>query len=101
MRVLCAWCLKENKTEPEALIGVREPLEDKEDSHGICPDHRRELENRVTQLHEELRRHSEMAERSEPWPKSSTLLQRISERTSIHRFFSVRAQQFPRSVKRS
>src|SRR5207253_869103 len=27
-----------------------------EDSHGICPDHRRELEERVTRLREELRR---------------------------------------------
>ena len=63
MRVLCAWCLKENKPEAEALIGEREPLEEQEDSHGICPNHRRELEERVTRLREELRRHKEMAER--------------------------------------
>src|SRR5437870_7477972 len=78
MRVLCAWCLKENKPEPEALIGEREPFEDQEDSHGICPDHRREFEQRVTRLREELRQHKEMVpEPAGPWPKSSTLLQRI------------------------
>src|SRR5207253_4938394 len=63
MCVLCAWCLKENKPETEALIGEREPVEDQGNSHGICPHHRQELENRVTQLREELRRHKEMAGR--------------------------------------
>src|SRR2546430_16694229 len=72
MRVLCAWCLKENKPEPEALIGEREPLEDRGDSHGICRDHRRDLEERVTRLREELRRHKEMAPSAGgPWPESN------------------------------
>src|SRR5438309_1588588 len=59
MRVLCAWCLKENKPEAEALIGEREPLADKRESHGICEHHRRELEERAIRLREDIRRQAE------------------------------------------
>jgi len=55
MRVLCAWCLKAGKGDAEALIGEREPVADKRTSHGICEHHRRELEERVTRLREEMR----------------------------------------------
>lgn len=41
MKVLCAWCEKEGKP---ALIGEREPLEDPAETHGICPEHRRQVE---------------------------------------------------------
>jgi len=59
MRVLCAWCLKAGKGDAEALIGEREPVADKRTSHGICEHHRRELEERVTRLREEMRRQAE------------------------------------------
>lgn len=62
MRVLCAWCLKEGKPEAEALIGEREPLEDQGPSHGICPDHRREVEDRMAAFREEIRRQTERQE---------------------------------------
>lgn len=50
MRVLCAWCLKEGKPEAEALIGEKEPREDGPPSHGICPHHRLEVEDRMADL---------------------------------------------------
>ena len=48
MRVFCAWCLKEGKPESEALIGEKEPSG--LDSHGICPAHRKDIEDRVAAL---------------------------------------------------
>ncbi len=62
MRVLCAWCLKEGKPEAEALIGEKEPREDQQDSHGICPHHRQEVEARMTALREEIRREAQRRE---------------------------------------
>lgn len=63
MRVLCAWCLKEGKPEAEALIGDREPLgEDGPPSHGICPHHRREVEERAASLRAEAERQQAEAE---------------------------------------
>ncbi len=50
MKAVCAWCLKDGKPEEEALIGEKEPLEDEHETHGICPTHRQEIEDRVTRL---------------------------------------------------
>lgn len=62
MRVLCAWCLKAGKSEPDALIGEREPVTDEAASHGICPDHRQEIEDAVARLREEAERQQKDAE---------------------------------------
>ncbi len=48
VRVFCAWCLKEGKPDAEALIGEKQPPAD--DSHGICPAHRTDIEDRVMAL---------------------------------------------------
>lgn len=47
MKVLCARCLKAGKP---ALIGEREPLDDPTETHGICPDHRLEVEEELEAL---------------------------------------------------
>ena len=60
MRLLCAWCLKEGKPDSEALIGEREPSG--LDSHGICPAHRKDIEDRVTALRLEAERRRVEAE---------------------------------------
>jgi len=38
VRVLCAWCLAEGKTEEAATIGWTETFDGKP-SHGICTEH--------------------------------------------------------------
>lgn len=47
MKILCAWCLKEGKP---SLIGEREPLDDPTETHGICPEHRLQVEDELTAL---------------------------------------------------
>lgn len=59
MKVYCAWCQKEGKPEAEAVIGEKEPLDDPTHTHGICPHHRREVEDRVTRLREDIRQQAE------------------------------------------
>jgi hypothetical protein len=63
MRVLCAWCLKEGKPEDESLIGTKEPLEDSTETHGICPAHRKDVEDHVAALRAEAERRRQEAER--------------------------------------
>jgi hypothetical protein len=60
MKTVCAWCEKEGK---EALIGEKEPLADSSETHGICGDHREELEARVIQLRAEAEERRVEAER--------------------------------------
>jgi hypothetical protein len=36
MRVICAWCQQEGRS---GLLRVREPLDDKSETHGICERH--------------------------------------------------------------
>jgi hypothetical protein len=36
MRVICAWCQQEGRS---GLLRVREPVEDKSETHGICERH--------------------------------------------------------------
>jgi hypothetical protein len=47
MKILCAWCLKEGKP---AHMGDREPLDDPTETHAICPEHRRQVEDELTTL---------------------------------------------------
>lgn len=47
MKLLCAWCLKEGKP---ALMGECPPLDDPTESHGICPEHRRQAEEEIEVL---------------------------------------------------
>lgn len=53
MKLLCAWCQKEGKP---ALMAETEPLEDKRETYGICPDHRVQLEARVAAYRAEAER---------------------------------------------
>jgi hypothetical protein len=65
MRVLCAWCLKAGKSEPEALIGEKEPVTDERASHGICPQHRQEVEDTVAHLREVAEQQQKDAEQQQ------------------------------------
>lgn len=59
MKVICAWCEKEGKP---SLIGEKEPLDDEMESHGLCPEHRKQVEDELARhraLAAELRRQSE------------------------------------------
>jgi hypothetical protein len=47
MRVICAWCLEEGKP---ALVRVKEPLEDPDETHGVCPEHKERLEGREAKV---------------------------------------------------
>jgi hypothetical protein len=40
MRVLCAWCRREGES---GYLGEREPFDNPEPTHGICPHHTTEL----------------------------------------------------------
>ncbi|MBI2218711.1 MAG: hypothetical protein HYU51_15590 [Candidatus Rokubacteria bacterium] len=44
MRVVCAWCRREAKP---ALIGEREPLDDPQETHGICRAHAGRIANEL------------------------------------------------------
>ena len=46
MKLICAWCEKEGKP---CLMAEVEPLADDSTSHGMCGEHRRELEERLRQ----------------------------------------------------
>jgi hypothetical protein len=37
VKVICAWCLEEGKP---ALVREKEPLDDPEESHGVCLEHK-------------------------------------------------------------
>ena len=54
MRILCSWCLKNGKSIDDSLIGSKEPLADESVEHGICPDHRREAEERTGQIQKDV-----------------------------------------------
>ena len=43
MRIICSWCRQEGKTE---LMGEKDPLKDKRETHGICVVHRHTVEAR-------------------------------------------------------
>jgi hypothetical protein len=40
MQILCAWCLRDGQP---GYMGEREPLDNPEPTHGICPRHRAQL----------------------------------------------------------
>jgi hypothetical protein len=40
MRVLCAWCCRDGLT---GYLGEREPLDNPEPTHGVCPRHKVQL----------------------------------------------------------
>lgn len=62
-KVLCAWCLKGGKSEAEALIGEKQPVSDKTVSHGLCPEHRAEVEEEIA---EHRRRMQKLQEKVDP-----------------------------------
>ncbi len=41
MKIACAWCRREGKTE---IIGEKAPLDDDRETHGICITHFREVQ---------------------------------------------------------
>jgi hypothetical protein len=44
MRVVCSWCEEEGKP---ALVREKEPLDDPEETHGVCPEHKEKLGDRA------------------------------------------------------
>jgi hypothetical protein len=40
VKVICAWCLEEGKP---AVVREKEPLDDPEDTHGVCAEHKEKL----------------------------------------------------------
>ena len=40
MRVVCSWCEAEGK---RAIVREKEPFEDPEETHGVCPEHKDRL----------------------------------------------------------
>lgn len=60
MKVLCAWCEKEGKP---ALMGEREPLDDPSETHGLCPEHRLQVEAEFARVRAEAERQRADAER--------------------------------------
>lgn len=42
MKVICSWCEAEGR---QAVIREKEPLDDPEETHGVCPEHRMLLED--------------------------------------------------------
>ena len=43
MKIVCSWCRQEGKAE---LVGEKAPLDDARETHGICVDHRHDVETR-------------------------------------------------------
>lgn len=41
MKITCSWCRKEGKAE---ILGEKAPLDDDRETHGICINHRREVQ---------------------------------------------------------
>lgn len=64
MIAVCAWCEKEGRSADRALIGERQPLDDRRTTHGICDEHRATLEARIRRLKEDAERAREDAERA-------------------------------------
>jgi len=59
MKIVCAWCLKEGKP---GLMGEMEPKHDPTVSHGICPEHRLQVEAELIRTAEEAERFRKEAE---------------------------------------
>ena len=47
MKIICAWRRKEGKPD---VMGEKEPLDDSTETHGLCPEHRRECEEQLEAL---------------------------------------------------
>lgn len=43
MRIICSWCRGEGRI---GLVGEKKPLEDRRETHGICPAHRIAVQTR-------------------------------------------------------
>ena len=43
MKIVCSWCRKEGIAE---FVGEKAPLDDARETHGICVNHRREVQVR-------------------------------------------------------
>lgn len=56
MKLVCAWCQKEGKP---ALLADKEPLDDPSESHGLCPDHRKQVEKELNRFKAEAETLSE------------------------------------------
>jgi hypothetical protein len=40
VKIVCAWCAKEGKP---AVIGEKEPLDDPDETTGVCKEHKKQL----------------------------------------------------------
>jgi len=86
MKVICAWCKKEGK--PSALVGEKEPFEDQTESHGLCAEHRRAVEEELAALRHKIAAEAEALQRETEAlrRKINTEQQKIvSETESLHR----------------
>jgi hypothetical protein len=54
VKVDCAWCLKDGKSEAEALIGEREPHGETLTSHGLCGAHRKAVEEEIEAIRRKI-----------------------------------------------
>lgn len=61
MKLICAWCRKEGKP---ALMADKEPLDDSSESHGLCPDHRKQVEEELIRFKAEAERRRTEAEQN-------------------------------------
>jgi len=60
MKLICAWCRKEGKPD---LMGEKEPLEDQRETHGLCPEHRLQVEEELAAYRRAAERQRVEAER--------------------------------------
>ncbi len=50
-KVVCVWCQEEGKP---ALMAEKEPLDDPSESHDLCPNHRKQVEEEFNRVKAEL-----------------------------------------------
>lgn len=59
MKVLCAWCVKAGLP---ALIGEKEPADDPTETHGLCPEHRKQVEAEIAEYRRTMKRLQELVD---------------------------------------
>lgn len=61
MKLVCAWCAKDGKP---ALMAEKEPLSDSTETHGLCPDHRKQVEGEIAEHRRKIRELQEAQQRA-------------------------------------
>jgi hypothetical protein len=52
VKLVCAWCVKAGLP---ALMAEKEPLSDPTETHGLCPDHRKQVEVEIAEHRRKVR----------------------------------------------